>query len=144
MSKIKIEIRKSLLQMIEMKIDGSNSSFNSAIRNKNYYKIINTEIEELMDDYKKQLILDHENDLTMTLKESKIIFESLDNIGKLVANIWISYLDCYNIILVCEIKSPKQVVAKCTKKYIIVDQSNKRVQVPKQIIDGFIADLNSN
>ncbi len=145
MSKIQFEVRKSLLRMIEMKPNGKFTVFNNGKKDKNYYKELYVEIENMMQDYQDQLISGFENNFTMVMKESNITYSSVENIEKVFADIWISYLDCYNIIISCEIKNSVHVLAKCTKTFILIEQlNNKRVRVPKQIINDFISDLNKD
>jgi acyl-CoA thioesterase FadM len=144
MSKIKYEPKRALLETFELTrsdfaIEGNNK------KDRNYFKATYFEIEELVHNYEKRLIARYWDQFMLVMKDSKTSYRSAKGIGRVVANIWVSYIDSYHIVLSCEIASSSQVIARYDKTLLMVSRLNgDQIKIPVNLIEEFVSDLSSN
>lgn len=140
MGKINNETHKALLHSVDIPTSSQFAIEGNKDKNRDYFTSTSLEIEKMVNDYQEQLVAGHK-DCMMVLLESKTIYKSIKRCKDIKANIWISYIDSYHIIISCEVITSSNTIAKNDRTLMVVSSSNgTQVQVPKSIIEAFIND----
>lgn len=140
MAKIKSEPQRALLKIVKIPSGSKFAIEKDSEKDREYFKAIYLEIEEMIYNYQEGLCA-KQKDKIVLVKESKTVYNSIPRINNIIANIWISYLDCYSIILTCEVMTEAGIITNHIRTLKMVSEStNNQIRIPKCIIKEFISD----